>query len=191
MLTAVTLRDPWHLLGLAAIVPAWLRSLRRLVRQERQPGRRLPARPGPGRTPRHGRRAGRLPAGPAGVIAVAAMTTARAIRLPRLPKSLTVNAVALMAATIGANGLGLVFWAVAAHLRPPPVVGQASAAIAALTLLAIIAQLNLTNVIVRLLPAAGQAGRSAWSGAPIWSSCSSPWRSALAYSASAAWAATS
>ena len=28
MLTAVTLRDPWHLLGLAAIVPAWLKSLR-------------------------------------------------------------------------------------------------------------------------------------------------------------------
>jgi GT2 family glycosyltransferase len=28
MLTAVALRDPWHLLGLAAIVPAWLRSLR-------------------------------------------------------------------------------------------------------------------------------------------------------------------
>ena len=46
------------------------------------------------------------------------MTAARAIKLPRLPKSLTVNALALMAATIGANGLGLVFWAVAAHLRP-------------------------------------------------------------------------
>jgi GT2 family glycosyltransferase len=28
MLTAVTLRDPWHLLGLAAIVPAWVKSLR-------------------------------------------------------------------------------------------------------------------------------------------------------------------
>jgi GT2 family glycosyltransferase len=28
MLTAVAMRDPWHLLGLAAIVPAWLRSLR-------------------------------------------------------------------------------------------------------------------------------------------------------------------
>jgi GT2 family glycosyltransferase len=28
MLTAVTMRDPWHLLGLAAIVPAWLKSLR-------------------------------------------------------------------------------------------------------------------------------------------------------------------
>ena len=28
MLTAVALRNPWHVLGLAAIVPAWLRSLR-------------------------------------------------------------------------------------------------------------------------------------------------------------------
>ena len=28
MLTAVTVRDPWHLLGLASIVPAWLKSLR-------------------------------------------------------------------------------------------------------------------------------------------------------------------
>jgi O-antigen/teichoic acid export membrane protein len=86
------------------------------------------------------------------------MTAARAIRLPRLPKSLTVNALALMIATIGATGLGLVFWVVAAHLRPPSVVGQASAAVAALTLLSMIAQLNLTNVIVRLLPAAGRLG---------------------------------
>ena len=88
------------------------------------------------------------------------MTAARAIRLPRLPKSLTVNALALMVATIGAQALGLIFWAVAAHLRPPDTVGQASAAIAALTLLSTIAQLNLTNVIVRLLPAAGRLGTS-------------------------------
>jgi O-antigen/teichoic acid export membrane protein len=86
------------------------------------------------------------------------MTTARLGRLPRIPKSLTVNALALMTATIGANGLGLVFWAVAAHLRPPAIVGQTSAIIAALTLLSMIAQLNLTNVIVRLLPAAGRLG---------------------------------
>ena len=88
------------------------------------------------------------------------MTASRAIRLPRVPKGLTVNALALMTATIGANGLGLVFWVVAAHLRPPAVVGRAAAAIAALTLLAMIAQLNLTNVIVRLLPAAGKLGTS-------------------------------
>jgi O-antigen/teichoic acid export membrane protein len=86
------------------------------------------------------------------------MTTARLIRLPRIPKSLTINALALMTATIGANGLGLVFWAVAAHLRPPAVVGQTSAIIAAMALLSMIAQLNLTNVIVRLLPAAGRLG---------------------------------
>jgi len=53
-----------------------------------------------------------------------------------------------------------VFWAVAAHLRPPDIVGQAAAAVAALTLLSMIAQLNLTNVIVRLLPAAGKLGTS-------------------------------
>src|SRR3984957_2824413 len=133
-------------------------AARGIVDQDRQPGRRLPARPGPRRATRHGRRPDRVPAGAACVATAAAMTAARAIRLPRLPKSLTVNALALMAATIGANGLGLVFWAVAAHLRPPDIVGQASAAIAALTLLAMIAQLNLTNVIVRLLPAAGKLG---------------------------------
>jgi O-antigen/teichoic acid export membrane protein len=88
------------------------------------------------------------------------MTTARLSRLPRLPKSLTVNALALMTATLGANALGLVFWAVAAHLRQPATVGRASAAIAALTLLAIVAGLNLTNVIVRLLPSAGRLGTS-------------------------------
>jgi O-antigen/teichoic acid export membrane protein len=82
----------------------------------------------------------------------------RAIRLPRLRKSLTVNAMALMTATIAANALGLVFWAVAAHLWPPSLVGQASAGVAALTLLAVTAQLNLTNVFVRLLPTAGRLG---------------------------------
>jgi O-antigen/teichoic acid export membrane protein len=86
------------------------------------------------------------------------MTTARLSRLPKIPKSLTINALALMIASLGANGLGLVFWAVAAHLRPPAVVGQTAAIIAALTLLAMIAELNLTNVIVRLLPAAGRLG---------------------------------
>jgi O-antigen/teichoic acid export membrane protein len=86
------------------------------------------------------------------------MTATRAARLPRLRKGLTVNAMALMTATIAAQGLGLVFWAVAAHLMPPPVVGRASAAISALALLAVIGQLNLTNVFVRLLPAAGRLG---------------------------------
>ena len=82
----------------------------------------------------------------------------RLARRLRLRKSLTVNAMSLMTATIAANALGLVFWAVAAHLEPPAAVGRAAAAIAALTLLSMIAQLNLTNVFVRLVPAAGRLG---------------------------------
>lgn len=78
---------------------------------------------------------------------------------PRVRASLTVNAVSLMTATIATNALGLVFWAVAARLKSPEVVGRAAAAVAALTLLGTIAQLNLTNVFVRLLPSAGRLGR--------------------------------
>jgi O-antigen/teichoic acid export membrane protein len=74
----------------------------------------------------------------------------------RVRKSLTVNAMSLMAATIAANGLGLAFWAEAAHVESTNVVGQASADIAALSLLTVIAQLNLTNVFIRLLPVAGR-----------------------------------
>lgn len=78
--------------------------------------------------------------------------------LPKLRKSITVNAVSLMVATLATNTLGLVFWAAAAHLEPPAVVGRAAAGVAALTLLAGIAQLNLTNVFIRLLPVAGRLG---------------------------------
>jgi O-antigen/teichoic acid export membrane protein len=78
------------------------------------------------------------------------------VKLPRLRKSLTVNAVSLMTATVVTNALGFVFWATAAHLEPARVVGRAAAMIAALVLLATIAQLNLTNVFVRLLPPAGR-----------------------------------
>jgi O-antigen/teichoic acid export membrane protein len=75
-----------------------------------------------------------------------------------LRKSLTTNAVSLMLATVATNAVGLVFWVVAAHLRSPSEVGRAAAAVAALTLLATIAQLNLTNVFIRLVPTAGRLG---------------------------------
>ena len=81
------------------------------------------------------------------------------MRVPRFRKSLTTNAVSLMTATVATNALGLAFWAYAAHLKAPVVVGRAAAAVAALTLLATISQLNLTNVFVRLLPKAGRLGR--------------------------------
>ena len=77
------------------------------------------------------------------------------MKLPKVRRSLTVNATALMTDTIATNALGLVFWMAAAHLRPAAFVGRAAAGVAALTLLATISQLNLSNVFVRLLPAAG------------------------------------
>jgi len=80
------------------------------------------------------------------------------VRPPRLRSSLTVNAASLLVATVATNALGLGFWIVAAHLEPAHNVGRAAAAVAALTLLATIGQLNLTNVFVRLLPAAGKLG---------------------------------
>ncbi len=78
------------------------------------------------------------------------------MRLPRGRKSLTVNAASLMTATVATNALGLVFWVVAARLKSPVIVGRAAAAVAALTLLATISQLNLTNIFIRLLPTAGR-----------------------------------
>jgi O-antigen/teichoic acid export membrane protein len=78
----------------------------------------------------------------------------------RVRKSLTVSALSLMTATVATNALGLVFWTEAARVGTPRVVGRAAAAVAALTLLATISQLNLTNVFLRLLPTAGRLGRT-------------------------------
>ncbi len=81
------------------------------------------------------------------------------MRLPRGHRSMTFSALSLMTATLTTNALGLVFWSVAAHLGRPQIVGRAAVAIATLTLLATISQLNLTNVFLRLVPSAGGLGR--------------------------------
>jgi O-antigen/teichoic acid export membrane protein len=81
------------------------------------------------------------------------------MKLLRGGRSMTFSAMSLMTATLATNALGLVFWTEAARLETPRIVGRAAAAIAALTLLATISQLNLTNVFVRLLPSAGRLGR--------------------------------
>lgn len=72
--------------------------------------------------------------------------------------SLVVSAASLLIATLASNALGLVFWAVAARSQAPHAVGRAAAMVAALTLVATVGQLNLGNVFVRLLPAAGHLG---------------------------------
>jgi O-antigen/teichoic acid export membrane protein len=76
--------------------------------------------------------------------------------MKRFGDKLTVNAIALIVGTVATNVLGLAFWAVAARSYTPTEVGGAFAELAALTLLASLSQLNLTNIFVRFLPAAGR-----------------------------------
>src|SRR5258708_7736366 len=56
--------------------------------------------------------------------------------------------------------LGIAFWGVAAHSYKPSAIGRASAELAAMTLLAQVAQLNLANAFLRFLPRAGMRTRS-------------------------------
>lgn len=65
------------------------------------------------------------------------------------------DGVALMASTAGAAASSLLFWVVAARRYPTEAVGQAAAEIAAFTMLAGFAQLNLLSVFLRFLASAG------------------------------------
>ena len=57
------------------------------------------------------------------------------------------------------SGLGLIYWALAARLYPAAFVGLNSALVAAMLLLAGIAQLSLNNVLVRFIPISGPLTR--------------------------------
>jgi O-antigen/teichoic acid export membrane protein len=73
---------------------------------------------------------------------------------------LTANAMWLLVATT-ASGIGvLAFWEVAARTHRASAVGSVFAEVSAFTFLGVVAQLNLTNVFIRFLPAAGQHARS-------------------------------
>jgi O-antigen/teichoic acid export membrane protein len=65
------------------------------------------------------------------------------------------NAIALMLSSGGTAAFGVVFWATAAHLATAKNVGKASAEIAAMMLLANLAQLSFTTIFDRFLPIAG------------------------------------
>ncbi len=69
------------------------------------------------------------------------------------------NALALMISSGGTAVLGVVFWGIAAHLATTTVVGRTSAEIAAMMLLANIAQLSFGTLFERFLPIAGRETR--------------------------------
>ena len=70
------------------------------------------------------------------------------------------NGYALIASSAVTSALGLVYWTVAARLYDARAIGVSAALIAAVTLLANLAQLNLKSALNRFLPTAGAgAGR--------------------------------
>ena len=74
--------------------------------------------------------------------------------------SLMQNAVALIISGGGSAVVGVVFWGVAAHVGSTAVVGRTTAEIAAMTLLASLAQLSFGSSFERFLPIAGERTRS-------------------------------
>jgi O-antigen/teichoic acid export membrane protein len=69
------------------------------------------------------------------------------------------NAIALMVSSGGTAVLGVAFWATAAHLGSAENVGRATAEIAALSLLAFVAQLSFASIFDRFLPVLGKGTR--------------------------------
>jgi O-antigen/teichoic acid export membrane protein len=67
--------------------------------------------------------------------------------------------VLLLVNTALTGALGLVYWLIAARLFPPAAVGRAAALVAASTLLAGVGQLNLSGMLMRFLPRAGERSR--------------------------------
>lgn len=63
----------------------------------------------------------------------------------------------MIASTGLSSVLGLVFWGLVARRYSPQALGKASAAVAAMSFLAVLAQFNLKNLYVRFLPRAGSA----------------------------------
>ena len=70
------------------------------------------------------------------------------------------NALALMVSSGGTAVLGLVFWTVATHLAPAAIVGRTAAEIAAMVLIANLAQLSFGSIFERFLPVAGGQTRA-------------------------------
>jgi O-antigen/teichoic acid export membrane protein/GT2 family glycosyltransferase len=75
----------------------------------------------------------------------------------RIAHPLYRSSYALVMNTVGTTVVGVVYWAVAAHLYSRPDVGRNSALISALVLLSGFAQLNLVNTLPRFAPRAGSS----------------------------------
>ncbi|HEV3266865.1 MAG TPA: hypothetical protein VGZ68_00505 [Acidimicrobiales bacterium] len=75
------------------------------------------------------------------------------------PGRLVQNAIALMISAGGTAVIGVFFWGVAAHLASTTAVGRTTAELAAVLLLATLAQLSYGSIFERFLPVAGEFTR--------------------------------
>jgi O-antigen/teichoic acid export membrane protein len=64
---------------------------------------------------------------------------------------------ALLANSAATTGVGVAYWAIAAHFYSPQTLGRSAALVSALMLVAIFAQLNVGNALPRFIPKAGQS----------------------------------
>lgn len=97
-------------------------------------------------------------AGPARGAAIAAR--GRALVAAALPDPLLRNATSLMLNTALTGGTGLAYWLIAARRYAPAEVGRASAALAAMNLLAGVTALSLTGSLTRFIPQSGHGTRA-------------------------------
>ena len=77
------------------------------------------------------------------------------LKVRRSVSPLVRNAIALMVSSMGSAGIGIVFWAVAAHQVSVGNIGRASAELSAMSLLASLASLSLGSTFIRFLPVSG------------------------------------
>lgn len=68
------------------------------------------------------------------------------------------SAYSLMTSTLATGALGVVFWIVAARIYPADVIGRDGILISTMLTVASVGQLNMSNAILRFLPAAGRDG---------------------------------
>lgn len=81
------------------------------------------------------------------------------MRRPQVGR-LVQNALALIVSGAGSAVIGIAFWGIAAHLASPATVGRMAAEIAAMTLLAQLAELSFSSTFERFLPVAGNQTRA-------------------------------
>ena len=88
-----------------------------------------------------------------------ASVNVREVQRRRLLSPLVRNALALEVSSMGSAGIGLVFWAVAAHLASVENIGRDSAELSAMSLLASLGSVSLGSTFIRFLPVSGDRTR--------------------------------